>query len=147
VLKEHLTAWLRRRGHEVDDRGASGTDTVDYPPLCADVADRVLTGAADWGVVLGGSGQGEAIAGNKIRGIRAALCHREFTTQIARAHNNANVLVIGAKVVEPARAAEILAIWLATPSRAAAIRSGWTWSPPWSAASGWFDALGSPRPT
>ena len=115
VLKEHLTAWLRQRGHEVDDRGAAGTDTVDYPPLCADVADRVLTGAANWGVVLGGSGQGEAIACNKIRGIRAALCHCEFTTQIARAHSNANVLVIGAKVVESARAAEILAIWLATP--------------------------------
>jgi len=75
----------------------------------------VLTGAARLGRRPGRQRQGEAIACNKIRGIRAALCHCEFTTQIARAHNNANVLVIGAKVVEPARAAEILAIWLATP--------------------------------
>jgi ribose 5-phosphate isomerase B len=113
-LKERLIGWLRERGHEVDDRGAFGSDVVDYPPLCADVAGQVLAGAADFAVVVGGSGQGEQIACNKIRGIRAALCHTLFTTEIARAHNDANVLVMGAKVVAPELATQLLERWLDT---------------------------------
>jgi ribose 5-phosphate isomerase B len=113
-LKAWLAGWLRDRGHEVDDRGATGEEVVDYPPLCADVAARVLAGEADWGLVVGGSGMGEQIASNKIRGIRAALCHSRFTAQIARGHNDANVLVLGAKVVEPELAEQILETWLET---------------------------------
>lgn len=115
ALKGHLAAWLAGRGHEVDDRGAHGGDTVDYPPLCADVGRRVAGGHADRGVVIGGTGSGEQIACNKIRGVRAGLCHDLFVTEIARAHNDANVLVIGAKVVAPPLAEAITALWLATP--------------------------------
>jgi ribose 5-phosphate isomerase B len=113
-LKAVLATWLRARGHSVDDRGAFGTEVVDYPPLCADVAAQVLAGEADWGLIVGGSGQGEQIATNKVPGIRAALCHSLFTVEIARAHNNANVLILGAKVVEPELAEQILDRWLTT---------------------------------
>jgi ribose 5-phosphate isomerase B len=117
-LKSHLIAWLEARGHEVDDRAAHvGDDVVDYPPLCEDVCRRVVDGDADFAVVIGGSGSGEAIACNKIRGIRAALCLDLFIVEIARANNNANVLVTGAKVVSPGLAEEILETWLATPFR------------------------------
>jgi ribose 5-phosphate isomerase B len=114
-LKEHLIKWLAGRGHEVDDRGTDGTGTVDYPPLCADVCQRVVAGDADRGIVIGGSGSGEQMACNKIRGIRAGLCQDLFTTEIARAHNDANVLVIGAKIVAPALAEMITELWLTTP--------------------------------
>lgn len=114
ALKSHLTDWLTTRGHEVDDRGAHGTDTVDYPPLCEDVCRRVLDGQADFAVVIGGSGSGEQIACNKIRGIRAGLCHDPFVTEIARAHNDANVFVLGAKVISPTLAEQLVATWLST---------------------------------
>jgi ribose 5-phosphate isomerase B len=115
ALKERLLAWLERHGHEVDDRGAHvGAETVDYPPLCEDVCRRVLAGDADYAIVIGGSGSGEAIACNKIRGIRAALCLDLFVTEIARGNNDANVLVTGAKVVSPELAEQIVETWLAT---------------------------------
>jgi ribose 5-phosphate isomerase B len=114
ALKERLKQRLTEQGHDVDDRGAHGDETVDYPPLCADVARQITSGKADRGIVVGGSGQGEHIACNKIRGIRAGLCHDRFTTEISRAHNDANVLVIGAKVIEPEQAEELTDLWLAT---------------------------------
>jgi ribose 5-phosphate isomerase B len=114
-LKAHLIEWLTGGGNVVDDRGAHGTETVDYPPLCAEVCHLVVTGAADRGIVIGGSGSGEQIACNKIAGVRAGLCHDLFTTQIARAHNDANVLVLGAKVIAPALAEAITELWLTTP--------------------------------
>jgi len=92
----------------------TGIQTVDYPPLCADIGRQVVDGRADFGIVIGGSGSGEQIASNKVRGVRAALCHCLFTTEIARAHNDANVLVMGAKVVTPDLAEDITATWLAT---------------------------------
>ena len=117
-LKDHLAGWLRERGHEVDDRARHvGAEVVDYPPLCEDVCRRVLEGHADYGIVVGGSGSGEAIACNKIRGIRAGLCLDPFVTEIARGNNDANVLVTGAKVVSPELAEHILEIWLATSFR------------------------------
>jgi ribose 5-phosphate isomerase B len=116
ALKGRLIAWLQAHGHEVDDRAAHvGDQLVDYPPLCEDVCRRVLDGAADRGVVVGGSGSGEAIACNKIRGIRATLCLDLFVARIARANNDGNVLVTGAKVVSPELAEQILETWLATP--------------------------------
>ncbi|HEX7298518.1 MAG TPA: RpiB/LacA/LacB family sugar-phosphate isomerase [Solirubrobacteraceae bacterium] len=116
ALKEHLSAWLRARGHEVDDRAPDvGDEVVDYPPLCEDVCGRVLDGEADFAIVVGGSGSGEAIACNKIRGIRAGLCLDLFVAEIARANNDANVLVTGAKVVSPELAERIVETWLATP--------------------------------
>src|SRR5919112_3533516 len=118
ALKTHLIRWLEARGHEVDDRAAHvGDEVVDYPPLCEDACRRVLDGHADFAIVVGGSGSGEAIACNKLRGIRAGLCLDLFVAEIARANNNANVLVTGAKVVSPELAEQIVAKWLATSFR------------------------------
>jgi ribose 5-phosphate isomerase B len=115
-MKARLTAWLSERGHHIDDRGVHDAGLVaDYPPLCADVGSRVVNGADDFGVIIGGSGCGEQIAANKVHGVRAALCHCVFTSEIARAHNDANVLVMGAKVIAPDLAERILDVWLTTP--------------------------------
>jgi ribose 5-phosphate isomerase B len=118
ALKSRAIAWLEARAHVVDDRAADvGDEVVDYPPLCEDVCRRVLDGHADFAIVIGGSGSGEAIACNKIRGIRAALVLDLFVAEIARANNDANVLVTGAKVVEPELMEQILETWLATDFR------------------------------
>lgn len=113
-LKQHLAGWLASRGHQVDDRGSDGTERVDYPPICADVGRQVTGGAADRGIIVGGSGLGETIAANKISGVRATLCQCLFTARLARTNNDANVLVLGAKVIAPALAEEIAALWLST---------------------------------
>jgi ribose 5-phosphate isomerase B len=118
AVKRRLIAYLEARGHEVDDRApAVGGDVVDYPPLCEDVCRRVLDGHADFAIVVGGSGSGEAIACNKLHGIRAALCLDLFVAETARANNDANVLVTGAKVVAPDYAELIVERWLATSFR------------------------------
>jgi ribose 5-phosphate isomerase B len=114
ALKQHLVATLRRLGHDVDDRGTHTGESVDYPAICADVARLVSRGGADRGVVVGGSGQGEQIAANKVVGARAALCNDLYTARMSRAHNDANVLAIGGRVVAPELADEILTLWLAT---------------------------------
>src|SRR5512132_4259894 len=106
---------MKADGHTVEDRGTHSEEPVDYPPICADVARAVVSGRAERGIVLGGSGQGEQITANKIRGIRAALCNDLYTARLSRAHNNANVLAIGARVVAPELARDFLAVWLATP--------------------------------
>jgi ribose 5-phosphate isomerase B len=118
AIKERLTAELRGRGHEVDDRASHvGGDVVDYPPLCEDVCREVVEGRADFAIVVGGSGSGEAICCNKIHGIRAALCLDLWVTEIARANNDANVLVTGAKAIAADYAVLILEKWLATSFR------------------------------
>ena len=99
TLKEHLVATLARLGHQVDDRGTQSTAAADYPPICAEVARLVVSGKADRGIVIGGSGQGEQIAANKVRGIRAALCNDLYTARMSREHNDANVLAIGGRIV------------------------------------------------
>jgi ribose 5-phosphate isomerase B len=118
ALKTRLVAWLEALGHEVDDRAAHvGDEVVDYPPLCEDVCRRVLGGEADFAIVVGGSGSGETITCNKIHGIRATLCLDPWVAEIARANNDANVLVTGAKVVAPDYAVLIVERWLATSFR------------------------------
>jgi ribose 5-phosphate isomerase B len=114
ALKQHLVQLLHRLGHEVDDRGTHDEQPVDYPAICAAVARAVADRHADRGVVIGGSGQGEQIAANKIRGIRAALCNDLYTARMSREHNDANVLAIGGRVVAPGLADEILVLWLDT---------------------------------
>jgi ribose 5-phosphate isomerase B len=115
AVKDRLVVRLRAAGHDVDDRAAHvGEQTVDYPPLCADVCAQVVQGKADRAIVIGGSGSGEHIACNKIRGIRAGLGHDRFVTEISRAHNDANVLIIGAKVVTADVAEELTELWLGT---------------------------------
>jgi ribose 5-phosphate isomerase B len=120
VLKARLMEVLRAGGHEVDDRGTHAHDeVVDYPPLCEDVCRRVVDGRADRAIVVGGSGQGEVIACNKIPGIRAGLCPDVWHAQISRGNNDANVLVLGAKVIDAERAEQVLDAWLSTPFKGA----------------------------
>lgn len=106
---------LGRLGHSVDDHGTHSQDPVDYPPICIGVARAVADGGADRGVVLGGSGQGEQIAANKVPGVRASLCNDPFTARLARLHNDANVLAMGGRIVAFGLADDILALWLDTP--------------------------------
>lgn len=113
-LKEHLKAFLGSEGHDVSDFGTDSPEPVDYPRFCAAVARAVSAGEADRGIVLGGSGQGEQIAANKVHGIRASLCNDLYTAALAREHNDANVLAMGARIIAPALAEEICKVWLAT---------------------------------
>jgi ribose 5-phosphate isomerase B len=114
-LKVHLVGELERLGHDVIDHGTDSTESVDYPPICAAVGRSVASGEADRGIVLGGSGQGEQISANKVAGVRAALCNDLFTARLSRAHNDANVLSMGGRIVAPGLATEILGLWLAEP--------------------------------
>ena len=115
LLKEHLKATLTALGHTVADHGTTSDASVDYPPICFDVARAVAQGRADRGIVLGGSGQGEQIAANKVVGVRAALCNDLYTARLSREHNDANVLSMGGRIVAFGLADEILKLWLATP--------------------------------
>jgi ribose 5-phosphate isomerase B len=114
-LKQHVVEYLQRLGHEVDDRGTHSEESVDYPGICADVGREVAAGRADRGIVLGGSGQGEQIAANKVRGVRAALCNDLYTARMSREHNDANVLSMGGRIVGTGLADEIVKLWLETP--------------------------------
>ncbi|HLG92795.1 MAG TPA: RpiB/LacA/LacB family sugar-phosphate isomerase, partial [Acidimicrobiales bacterium] len=98
-LKASVVGHLRRAGHQVEDLGTHSREPVDYPPLCAAAARAAVSGRADFAIVIGGSGQGEAMAANKVHGARAALCHDEYTARLARAHNDANVLSLGARLL------------------------------------------------
>jgi ribose 5-phosphate isomerase B len=113
-LKQHLVRVLQALGHEVDDRGTHSEASVDYPEICASVGREVVAGRAERGVVVGGSGQGEQIAANKVRGVRAALCNDLYTARMSREHNDANVLSIGGRIVAPGLADEIVEVWLDT---------------------------------
>ena len=113
-LKQHLARRLAEQGFEIIDHGTDSTDSVDYPSFCAAAARSVRDGAADFGIVIGGSGQGEQLAANKVRGARAALCNCLYTARMAREHNDANVLAIGARVVGLGLAEEIVDLFLAT---------------------------------
>ncbi len=113
-LKSHLARRLADQGHEIIDLGTDSTESVDYPEFCAAVGRAVVRGDADWGIVLGGSGQGEQLAANKVRGVRAALCNCLYTARMARAHNDANVLSIGARVVGLGVVEEIVDIFGST---------------------------------
>jgi ribose 5-phosphate isomerase B len=113
-LKQHLLKLLADLGHEAIDFGTDSEEPVDYPYYCASVARAVVRGEADRGIVLGGSGQGEQLAANKVRGARAALCNDLFTAKLSRQHNDANVLSMGGRIVAPGLADEILRLWLAT---------------------------------
>jgi ribose 5-phosphate isomerase B len=115
LLKEHLKQTLTRLGHVVEDFGTHSEEPVDYPPICMAVGHAVADGRADRGIVLGGSGQGEQIAANKVAGVRAALCNDLFLARLSREHNDANVLSMGGRIVACGLADEILSLWLETP--------------------------------
>lgn len=114
-LKEELKTFLQSEGHEVLDVGTDSEETVDYPDFCAAAARAVIDGRADRAIVLGGSGQGEQLAANKVRGTRAALCNDLHLAQLSRRHNDANVLAMGGRIVATELAKEIVKLWLATP--------------------------------
>ncbi|MCU1377118.1 MAG: sugar-phosphate isomerase, RpiB/LacA/LacB family [Acidimicrobiales bacterium] len=109
LVAEHLTG----QGHEVDDLGTHSEEPVDYPRFCAAAGQAVVDGRAEFGIVIGGSGQGEQIAANKVHGVRAALCHDLTTAQLARAHNDANVLSLGARLLGETLALAIVDTFLA----------------------------------
>jgi ribose 5-phosphate isomerase B len=113
--KQLLIAALQARGHQVQDHGTSSEDPVDYPTFIRPVAEAVARGEHDRGIVLGGSGNGEAIVANRVRGIRCTLCWNVDTARAGRAHNDSNVLAIGQRFVAEADLLPILDAWLTTP--------------------------------
>jgi ribose 5-phosphate isomerase B len=113
-LKCHIVGLLRESGHDVLDLGTHSREPVDDPPICAEVGRAVAAGTVDRGIVLGGSGQGEQIAANKVRGVRAALCNDLYAARWSRLHNDANVLAMGERVVGEGLAEAVLVTWLTT---------------------------------
>ncbi len=108
---DHLNAL----GHEVTDHGTFSPESTDYPLWIIPTAEAVARGEAERGIVLGGSGNGEAIAANKVKGVRCSLCWSEETAILGRKHNNANVLSIGERMIPLDLALRIVDLWLATP--------------------------------
>ena len=113
--KETIKEQIKQLGHTCRDFGTSSDKAVDYPLFVRPVAEAVAEGAFDRGIVLGGSGNGEAIVANKIRGIRCALCWNTETARLAREHNDANVLSLGARMISEKDALDIVGTWLTTP--------------------------------
>lgn len=114
-LKEQLKGWLSELGFEVLDMGTSSEERVDYPDFGVAVGRAVASGEADSGVVICASGIGMSVTVNKIPGIRGALCRNTYDARMARSHNNGNVLCLGAQVVTPDDAKEIMQVWLTEP--------------------------------
>jgi ribose 5-phosphate isomerase B len=113
--KEQIRLWLGASPHEVFDFGTASEVPVDYPAVIRPAAEAVARGECDRGIVLGGSGNGEAMVANKVRGIRCALCWDEQTARWAREHNDANVLALGQRTITIAQALRIVQVWLETP--------------------------------
>jgi ribose 5-phosphate isomerase B len=107
--------WLAEYGHEVKDFGTFSTEPVDYPDFVRPAAVAVANGECERAIVLGGSGNGEAMVANRIRGVRCALCWNEETARLGRAHNDANALSLGARMIPIDLALRIVEIWLDTP--------------------------------
>jgi len=114
-LKEHLKQYLITLGHEVMDFGTHTEESVDYPVYVRPAAEAVADGECDRGIVLGGSGNGEAICANRIKGVRCALCWSVQVAELARQHNDANVISLGARLTSEADAEAIVKVWLSTP--------------------------------
>jgi ribose 5-phosphate isomerase B len=112
--KEKIKALLISLGHEVKDFGTSSEKPVDYPQFIRPAAEAVASGECDRGIVLGGSGNGEAMAANKVRGVRCALCWNEESARLSRQHNDANVLSLGERMIPEDLALRIVRVWLTT---------------------------------
>jgi ribose 5-phosphate isomerase B len=115
TLKEQVAALLEGRGVEVSDLGTRSDESVDYPDYGEKVARAVSAREVDCGVLICGTGIGMSIVANKFPGVRAALCHDRRTAEISRQHNDANILVMGARVLDPGLALQMVEAWLATP--------------------------------
>jgi ribose 5-phosphate isomerase B len=116
--KEKVKALLGELGHEVKDFGTFSEETVDYPVFIRPAAEAVARGECDRGIVFGGSGNGEAMAANKVRGVRCALCWNEELARLSRQHNDANVLSLGQRVIAEDLALKIVRVWLEAPFEA-----------------------------
>lgn len=114
-LKEVIKAHLQEKGIEIEDMGAYNTDSVDYPDYAYAVANEVTAKKAEYGILCCGTGIGISIAANKVKGIRAALCSDEFSAEMTRRHNDANIICFGGRVIEPELAVKLVDIFLATP--------------------------------
>ena len=112
--KEEIKKFLVDAGHEVKDFGTDSTESVDYPRFIRPVAEAVANGETERGIVLGGSGNGEAIAANRVAGVRCALCWNVESAELGRLHNNANLISIGQRMVTLETALAIVKIWLET---------------------------------
>jgi ribose 5-phosphate isomerase B len=113
--KEEIKRFLSGEGHEVEDFGTHSEDSVDYPLFIRPAAEAVAAGTCERGIVLGGSGNGEAMAANRVRGIRCALCWNPESARLARLHNDANMISLGERMMPLETALEIVRIWLETP--------------------------------
>ena len=113
--QEEIKRWLGEHGHEVVDFGTGSEQSVDYPVFIRPVAEAVARGEVERGIVLGGSGNGEAIAANRVRGVRCALCWNEESARLARQHNDANMISLGERMMPLETALEIVRTWLETP--------------------------------
>jgi len=113
--KEKIKAVLKGLGHEVRDFGTFSPEPVDYPLFIRPAAEAVARGECDRGIVLGGSGNGEAMVANKVRGVRCALCWSLETARLARQHNDSNVLSLGQRMIPEDLALEIVKVWMDTP--------------------------------
>lgn len=113
--KAVLVRFLRERGHEVRDFGTDSEASVDYPDFIGPAAQAVARGECERGIVLGGSGNGEAMAANRVRGVRCALCWSEETARLARAHNDANMISLGERLLPEDLALRIVEVWLSHP--------------------------------
>jgi ribose 5-phosphate isomerase B len=112
--KQRIQSFLASQGHEVRDFGNFSSEPVDYPIFIRPAAEAVARGECERGIVLGGSGNGEAIVANKVRGIRCALCWNVESARLSRQHNDANVLSLGQRMINEAAALEIVQVWLET---------------------------------
>ena len=113
--KEHIKRYLTEQGHDVRDFGTHSNESVDYPLFIRPVAEAVASGEFERGVVLGGSGNGEAMVANRIRGIRCALCWNPESARLASEHNKANMISLGQRMMDRDTAIEIVRVWLETP--------------------------------
>lgn len=114
ALKEIIKTWLAEAGHEIDDVGTYNEESCDYPDFGQKVAEIVLAGGAQRGILICGTGLGMSMTANRVKGIRAALCTDPYMARMAREHNDANVLVLGGRVVGTGLAEEIVNTWLTT---------------------------------
>lgn len=114
TLKEHIKAYLDGKGIAFQDFGSISEESVDYPDFALPVAEAVSRGEFDRGILICGTGIGIGISANKVPGIRAAQCHDTFSARMSREHNDANILTMGARVVGPGLAQDIVEVWLAT---------------------------------
>ena len=113
-LKDVVKSVLKDLGHEIDDQGCNSSESVDYPNFARAVSLLVSEGKCERGILICGTGIGMSMAANRIPGIRAALCHEMFSARMSREHNDANVLCLGARVIGPGLAAEVVRTWMTT---------------------------------